>query len=246
MSKYFRILIVITIAALGSVVYARADEDASITVPQTSKVSEQPKAAQTPPPPSPAPVAGASVQTASNPRTAKPTVAKPAPQPVFGINWSGTTPTYAQGGMLNGLACAPTSVAMVAGHFQRVSGTGARTPSEMVANLQPNDFVPGQGVPYQKLVPQLRAMGYTRLSSSSGNSQASLVGSLQSGPVIVTTGGDAVGRRGSHSLVVVGISNDRGAVLVHDSRTGGRHQLSWATFDSLWAGGSRGMVIIRP
>lgn len=176
-------------------------------------------------------------------------VARPAATPVitYSVNWSATTPAYSQGQLLGGLACAPTATAMVTAHFAATQPPlGTRTPAEFVADLQPGEFIAGEGVPYPALARQLVELGYTHLSGNMGNTQAILAGDLASGPVIVTTDGNTIGQRGSHSLVVVALSNDGGYVLVNDPATGRQVQLPWSSFNALWAGGSYGIMLIRP
>ncbi len=170
-----------------------------------------------------------------------------ATAPTYSINWAATTPAYAQGSLLGGLACAPTALAMITAHFHAVNpSVGAQTPAQFVANLQPGEFIAGEGVPYTALARQLVALGYTQVSGNTGNTLASLRADLAGGPVIVTAGADTLGRPGSHSLVVVAVSNDASTVILNDPATGTQTTLSWATFAHLWAGGNNGILIVRP
>lgn len=236
MIKHIKLVAVgMTLGASGAfITYPTATH--SDTVAQAPKTQPQPAVQPAPS----APVAQVATQTAVK------APAKPAPV-TFSTNWSNTTPTYSQGSLLNGLACSPTSLAMVTAHYHNTNAAlGTRTPEEFVNNLRPGEFVAGQGVPYNNLARQLVELGYRNLSAHTGTGQAELAQALTTGPMIVTTGGDTRGRAGLHSLVVVAISDDKSTVIVNDPATGGRANLSWGSFDRLWAGGSRGILYVRP
>lgn len=170
----------------------------------------------------------------------------PAPAVTYSTDWSNTTPAYRQNDLLGGYACAPTATAMVTAHFAAVRAAAMHTPDEFVAELQPVEFIPGEGVPFQALVRQLGRLGYTRISGNTGNSKAALIAELVSGPVVITAGGDTIGQRGLHSLVVVAISDDGNYALINDPETGRQVELPWSTVDALWAGGSYGIFLVRP
>lgn len=182
------------------------------------------------------------VPSQSPPQSVTPRV---APSP-YKTDWSTTTPRYAQGRLLEGLACAPTSVAMVSGHFHALDHRlGGRSPEEIVSHLQSGDFVPGRGVPFEYLSGQLSDMGYA-FGGAPGYGQADLIGNMSAGPVIALVDRDVVGRRGMHSVVVVAIAQDGSRVMVNDPATGDRTTLTWESFETMWSGGNHWLVLIRP
>jgi hypothetical protein len=135
---------------------------------------------------------------------------------------------------------------MVTAFYAGRSGAGHRSVDEFIANLLPGEFVPHEGVPYQKLARQLNELGYTSVTGHINSNQAELTQALQNGPVIITAGGTVAGARASHSLVVTAISTSGAWVKLNDPADGLSHTISWAKFDNLWAGGSRGILLIKP
>lgn len=239
MFMYIKLLVTAITLGGSGVLAAIPAVTHSDTAIQAPKANPQPA-----PQPAPSqPVAQVAVAPAAKATKAP---AKPAPA-IFSTNWSSTTPTYSQGSLLGGLACAPTSLAMVTAHYHATNpALRTRTPQEFVSNLLPGEFVAGQGVPYNNLARQLVELGYKNLSARTGTGRPELAAALKSGPMIVTVGGDTRGRAGLHSLVVVAMSDDASTVIVNDPATGARATLPWATFDRLWAGGSRGVLYVRP
>lgn len=239
MFMYFKLLVIGATLGTSGVFVAIPTATHSDTTIQKPKANPQPA-----PQPAPsAPVAQVATQS-----TAKITKAPAKPAPViFSTNWSATTPTYSQGSLLGGYACSPTSLAMVTAHYHATNhALRTRTPQEFVNNLRPGEFVVGQGVPYNNLARQLVELGYPNLSAHTGTGKAELVQALKTGPIIITAGGNTRGVAGLHSLVVVAISDDASTVIVNDPATGARATLPWANFDRLWAGGSRGILYVRP
>jgi hypothetical protein len=162
-------------------------------------------------------------------------------------DWSATTPTYSQGALLGGFACAPTSLSMVTAHFHAVNPKlGTLAPEAMAASAPASSVEAGKGVPYSAMTPELTSLGYAHISGHKNATQAELITGLETGPVIITAGGDTRGKIGSHSLVVVGITSDNSSVLINDPATGKRVSLGWSTFEKLWSGGNRGIIVIRP
>jgi hypothetical protein len=196
---------------------------------------------------SPAHIVAITPEPTSTVKTPKP-AAKPVVPPVtYSVDWSSTTPALSQGGLLGGLACAPTALAMITAHYHMLNpGAGSRTPEEFVANLQPGDFVAGEGVSYPRLATQLPALGYTNITGHMSTSQAELAQALQTGPIIVTAGADTLGRVGSHSLVATALSDNFAYIRMNDPATGRNVTLSWSAFDRIWAGGNRGILYVRP
>ncbi len=166
--------------------------------------------------------------------------------PVYSVDWSTSTPALAQGNLLGGYACAPTALAMVTAHYSSRYAGASRSAQDFINNLYPGEFVPGQGVPYQKLARQIAALGYHSITGHMNAHQSELGQVLASGPIIVTAGGTVAGAKASHSLVVTALSDDGAWVKVNDPADGRPHVLSWSVFDQLWAGGSRGILIITP
>ena len=159
------------------------------------------------------------------------------------------TPVIAQGDLLGGYGCAPTSAAMVFGYFHAVNPAYASTTPQ--ALVGPNDFVPGQGVPYNNMIDSMSALGYRHLSGHQGASLEELIGGLGSGPVIASVGVSLAGNTlvagpVSHSIVVIGVATDRSAVLVNDPWTGRQLKLTIASFNAIWARGNRGIALLRP
>ncbi len=159
------------------------------------------------------------------------------------------TPVIAQGDYLGGYACAPTAAAMVFGYFHAVNPANASTTPQ--ALVGPNDFIPGQGVPYNNMIDSMSALGYRHLSGHQGATLQELINGLNSGPVIASVGvgasaGTLVAGSVSHSIVVVGVASDASAVLANDPWTGRQLELSMASFNAMWARGNYGIALLRP
>lgn len=179
------------------------------------------------------------------------TVKVAAPKPAITYLPAGlaaSTPLIAQGDFLDGYACAPTSVAMVMGYFHATAGLATATPQQLV---EPGDYLPGQGVPYNNMINSMLALGYNHPSGHENATISELSADMASGPVIVVLGVTNAGTTlvpgpVSHSVVVVGIASDGNSVLVNDPWTARQLKLSMTDFTAMWAGGNHGIVLIRP
>lgn len=200
-----------------------------------------------------APIAQAAVvvpQVVATPAASPRAVVRPraTPAAMLPAGLASTTPVIAQGDYLDGFACAPTSLAMVLAYYHATLGTAAATPQQLV---EPGDYLPGQGVPYDNMVNTLQSLGYNHLSGHQGATLDELVRNLTDGPVIVTmrvanTGATLVPGTISHSVVVVGVAADRSAVLINDPWTARQLRLSMSQFTAMWAGNDNAIVLIRP
>lgn len=194
----------------------------------------------------PQPVMASSSLPAKKTLISTPTPKAPGP---YAELWS-DTPVYTQGNLLNGVACAPTAVSMVMGHFA-AAGLPSPTPAELIKLIGADKVVPGQGMPYNSMLPTLDGLGYHNLSGHMYTSSKELAEQLKSGPVIITAGvnlasGSLQPGKDSHSLVVIGVTTNGSHYTIQDPYLGQRIELPTETFNQIWAAGSYGIFVMRP
>jgi len=164
--------------------------------------------------------------------------------------WS-DTPIYAQGDLLNGVACAPTAVSMVLGHYNATSNLPDPTPSAFINMVGEQNVIAGEGMPFSSMVPALHQLGYTNVSGQINTTLEQLNAALTNGPVIITTGvsfatGQLEPGSASHALVVVGATTDDSMVMVQDPFQQMRESVPKSEFVTMWANGQDGMFVVRP
>ena len=177
-----------------------------------------------------------------------------------GKNSSGTilydVPVKAQGNLLNGIACVPTSVSMVLDYYHHSnSDLQSATISQFIADLNPGDIKPGVGISVSDIIDNLKAIGY----HNSFYKIAPLINLsdlkfyLQDGPVIVQTGVDlghnprrilGAGTE-QHALVLRGFSPDGQTVYVNDPWSGSQLEFQLADFLDMWNNGHNIALMIR-
>ena len=179
---------------------------------------------------------------------------------VEGKNSSGTVlydvPVKAQGNLLNGIACVPTSVSMVLDYYHHTnSNLQSATISQFIADLNPGDIKPGLGISVSDIIDNLKALGYHNsfYKISPQINLNDLKFYLQDGPVIVQTGVDlghnprrilGAGNE-QHALVLRGFSQDGQTVYVNDPWSGSQLELQLADFLDMWNHGHNIALMIR-
>lgn len=179
---------------------------------------------------------------------------------IEGQTQSGTViydvPVKAQGNLLNGTACVPTSVSMVLDYYHKNnSQLQSATISQFIADLNPGDIKPGIGISISDIIDNLQALGYRHsfYKISPQINLSDLKYYLQDGPVIVQTGLDlghnprrilGVGDK-QHALVLRGFSPDGQTVYVNDPWSGSQLELQLTDFLAMWNNGHNIALMIR-
>lgn len=165
-------------------------------------------------------------------------------------------PIKSQEDYLNGTACVPATVSMVLDYYNQVDPAFiTQSIPYFIATLDEGDITEGYGISVNKIIDELRDIGYSNTFYLNGSkiNLNTLVEYLKEGPVIVQTGlelgqnprriiglGDT-----QHALVLKGISEDGRMVIVNDPWSGAELEFSLARFADMWNKGHNIALIIR-
>ena len=165
-------------------------------------------------------------------------------------------PEKSQGDWLNGKACLPTTVSMVLDYFHYGNpALPTATISQFVANLDPGDITPGNGIYVKDIIDELQDLGYQNsfymMTPTMTINRLKIY--LIDGPVIVQLGVElghnprrilGVGDH-QHAAVLLGFSLDGQAAFVNDPWSGSQVELPVEVFLDMWTYGYNVALMIR-
>jgi len=137
--------------------------------------------------------------------------------------------------------CAPASVSMVLGYWNKVDPNHqSRTPGEIIQGLD-GRFAPKSGINPDELVAGLKEMdlGYKTIEWQSSLDKQTLQSELKEGPVMAQIHLNWGTSGYAHMVTVTGISEDGNTVYANDPWTGEAVEKAWSAFEESWTFGGR-------